>query len=40
MPNMAADSQRIFYLSFNRRSAGNFREKYYDDKFKGFPPDI
>jgi 2-aminoethylphosphonate dioxygenase len=39
MPNTEVDSQRIFYLSFNRKSAGSFREKYYDDKFRNFPPD-
>ena len=38
-PNRTVPSQRIFYLTFNRKSAGDFREKYYADKFKGFPPD-
>jgi 2-aminoethylphosphonate dioxygenase len=40
LPNRVSDSQRIFYLTFNRRSAGDFREQYYADKFKSFPPDF
>lgn len=39
-PNRDADSQRIFYLTFNKKSAGDFRERYYADKFKSFPPDF
>lgn len=38
-PNMTADSQRIFYITFNRKSAGDFRARYFADKFKGYPPD-
>lgn len=37
--NTVAASQRILYLTFNKNSAGNFRTRYYADKFKSFPPD-
>jgi len=38
-PNRSVSSQRIFYLTFNRQSAGDFRERYYEEKFANFPPD-
>ena len=28
------------YLTYNRRSDGDHRQKYYDDKRKSYPPDF
>lgn len=39
LPNRTADSQRIFYLTYNRKSEGDFRDAYYADKFQSYPPD-
>jgi hypothetical protein len=28
------------YLTYNKLSDGDHREKYYNDKYKNYPPDI
>ena len=39
-PNLTNKSRRILYLTYNKLSEGNHREKYYLDKYKNYPPDI
>jgi len=39
-PNLTAERRRVLYITYNRRSAGDHRERYYADKRKSFPPDI
>ncbi len=39
-PNLTADRRRVLYITYNRLSAGDHRERYYADKRKSFPPDI
>ena len=38
-PNHTTSSRRVLYVTFNRRSAGDHRRRYYDDKRKSYPPD-
>ena len=38
--NLTNKSRRILYLTYNKLSDGNYREKYYQDKYKNYPPDI
>jgi hypothetical protein len=39
-PNLSGDMRRILYLTYNRRSDGDHRERYYADKRASFPPDV
>lgn len=39
-PNLSDKIRRIYYATYNRRSAGDHLEQYYADKFKNYPPDI
>ncbi len=39
-PNLTGRQRRNLYLTFNRASDGDFREKYFADKRKSFPPDF
>lgn len=39
-PNLTAQPRRNIYLTFNRASEGDFRERYFADKRKSFPPDF
>ena len=39
-PNLTAERRRVLYITYNRRSAGDHRVRYYADKRKSFPPDI
>lgn len=39
-PNLTDHPRRNLYLTYNRRSAGDFREKYFADKRKSYPPDF
>ena len=39
-PNLTNKSRRILYLTYNKLSDGDHREKYYNDKYKNYPPDI
>jgi len=38
--NLTAERRRVLYITYNRRSAGDHRVRYYADKRKSFPPDI
>ena len=38
--NLTNKSRRILYLTYNKLSDGDHREKYYNDKYKNYPPDI
>jgi ectoine hydroxylase-related dioxygenase (phytanoyl-CoA dioxygenase family) len=38
--NMTGSARRILYLTYNRQSDGDQRERYYRDKFAAFPPDV
>jgi hypothetical protein len=37
-PNTSARQRRNIYLTFNVRSAGDQRRRYYDDKWASYPP--
>ncbi len=37
-PNESARQRRNVYLTFNRRSAGDLRQRYYADKWASYPP--
>lgn len=37
-PNESARDRRNVYLTFNRASDGDLRARYYDDKWKSYPP--
>jgi hypothetical protein len=39
-PNGSAERRRVLYITYNRRSAGDHRMRYYADKRRSFPPDI
>jgi hypothetical protein len=39
-PNLTEQPRRNIYLTYNRRSAGDFREQYFADKRKSYPPDF
>ena len=39
-PNLTAERRRLLYITYNRRSAGDHRARYFADKRKSFPPDI
>ena len=39
-PNLTKKPRRILYLTYNKLSDGDQRKKYYDDKYKNYPPDI
>ena len=39
-PNLTRERRRVLYITYNRRSAGDHRARYYEDKRKSFPPDI
>jgi ectoine hydroxylase-related dioxygenase (phytanoyl-CoA dioxygenase family) len=38
--NMTSAARRILYLTYNRLSDGDQRERYYRNKFAAFPPDV
>ncbi len=38
-PNLTTERRRNLYLTFNRSSEGDHREKYFSDKRKSYPPD-
>lgn len=38
-PNLTADPRRVLYITYNRAAEGDWREQYYADKRKSFPPD-
>ena len=39
-PNLTKKPRMILYLTYNKLSDGDQRKKYYDDKYKNYPPDI
>ena len=39
-PNHTADQRRVLYVTYNRASDGDQRERYFADKHRSFPPDI
>lgn len=39
-PNLTDSTRRLIYLTFNKLSEGDYREQYYADKRKSYPPDI
>jgi len=39
-PNFTASPRRILYLTYNRASDGDHRDRYYAEKHAAFPPDI
>ena len=38
-PNLTDSPRRVLHVTYNKKSAGDFREQYYIDKRKSFPPD-
>ena len=39
-PNLTNKPRRILYLTYNKLADGDFKEKYYVDKYKNYPPDV
>ncbi len=39
-PNLTDTMRRILYITYNRLSDGDHRDRYYADKRKNYPPDI
>jgi len=39
-PNLSDKIRRIYYATYNRKSAGDHLRQYYADKYKNYPPDI
>lgn len=39
-PNRTDKARRVLYITYNRLSEGDWREKYYTDKRASYPPDI
>jgi len=38
--NLTDAPRRVLYLTYNRRSEGDHRARYYADKHESFPPDV
>ncbi len=38
--NLTGERRRVLYITYNRRSAGDHRVRYFADKRESFPPDI
>lgn len=38
-PNRTADARRVLYITYNRSSEGDQRERYYADKRRSYPQD-
>ena len=39
-PNNTGKPRRVMYTTYAKAAEGDFRDKYYADKRKSFPPDI
>lgn len=39
-PNRTDQQRRVLYITYNRASAGDSRERYYAEKRRNYPPDI
>ena len=40
IPNNTNQARRVLYITFNKASEGDHRERYYADKRENYPPDI
>ncbi len=40
MPNHTNQARRVLYITFNKLSEGDHRERYYAEKRENYPPDI
>jgi ectoine hydroxylase-related dioxygenase (phytanoyl-CoA dioxygenase family) len=38
-PNLTQTPRRVLYLTYNKLADGDFRERYYADKRRSYPPD-
>ena len=38
-PNLSETPRRVLYITYNRLSEGDHRERYYAEKRKAYPPD-
>jgi ectoine hydroxylase-related dioxygenase (phytanoyl-CoA dioxygenase family) len=39
-PNRTGQARRVLYITYNRLSEGDSRDRYYTDKRRNYPPDI
>ncbi len=39
-PNLSTSIRRLYFATYNKASAGNYFDRYHDDKYKNYPPDI
>ncbi|NNJ78136.1 MAG: phytanoyl-CoA dioxygenase family protein [Xanthomonadales bacterium] len=39
-PNRTPHARRVLYITYNKLSEGDSRERYYADKHQNFPPDV
>ena len=39
-PNRTDEARRVLYITYNKKSQGDSRARYYADKHKNYPPDI
>jgi 2-aminoethylphosphonate dioxygenase len=39
-PNLTERTRRLYYATYNRKSAGDHMARYYADKHKNYPPDV
>jgi hypothetical protein len=39
-PNLSSTKRRIMYLTYGKLAEGDWRNRYYEDKFKNLPPDV
>jgi ectoine hydroxylase-related dioxygenase (phytanoyl-CoA dioxygenase family) len=39
-PNRTDKARRVLYITYNKASQGDSREKYYADKRRNYPPDV
>jgi 2-aminoethylphosphonate dioxygenase len=40
LPNLSGHQRRVLYVTYNRISEGDHRERYFAEKRQNFPPDI
>jgi ectoine hydroxylase-related dioxygenase (phytanoyl-CoA dioxygenase family) len=40
LPNLSGHQRRVLYVTYNRSSEGDHRERYFAEKRQNFPPDI
>jgi 2-aminoethylphosphonate dioxygenase len=39
-PNLSSSMRRLYYATYNKRSAGDHMDVYYADKHRNYPPDV